>query len=169
MTTARLVQPFAVNTLPGSAFAQIVLLLVLQVSQLLGVPQQQVLQLLPQGLQSAAQAATQLHLQQRACHVFSEAHRVLAFKQVCEDSQLHGSDKMRQLGALLNASHSSCSQLYQCSCDELDSLVEVARAAGALGARLTGGRLLGASGHMLFKRCVSLLQWQHIVQLAGPS
>jgi galactokinase len=130
------------------------LLLMCQVSQLLGVPQQQVLQLLPQGLQSAAAAATQLHLQQRACHVFSEAHRVLAFTQVCEDTQQQGSEKLQQLGALLNASHSSCAQLYQCSCDELDSLVEVARAAGALGARLTGEQLLGASEHTLFMKCI---------------
>jgi N-acetylgalactosamine kinase len=111
---------------------------VLQVAQLLCASQQELLQALPPGLQSAAAAANQLHLQQRACHVFTEAHRVLAFRRVCEDPQLSDDQKLQQLGELLNASHTSCSQLYQCSCEELDTLVGVARAAGALGARLTG-------------------------------
>ena len=31
-----------------------------------------------------------------------------------------------------------CRDLYQCSCEELDSLVRAAKAAGALGSRLTG-------------------------------
>ena len=105
---------------------------------MLSVKQAQLLQALPQSLQEAAAAATHLHLQQRACHVFSEAHRVLTFKHICEDTQLPAPMKLQQLGELLNASHSSCSQLYQCSCEELDTLVGVARTAGALGARLTG-------------------------------
>jgi N-acetylgalactosamine kinase len=114
-------------------------MLTMQAADMLGVQQQQLLQVLPQSLQEAAAAATQLHLQQRACHVFSEAQRVLTFKQICEDTQLPAPLKLQQLGELLHASHTSCSQLYQCSCAELDTLVGVARTAGALGARLTGG------------------------------
>lgn len=38
----------------------------------------------------------------------------------------------------MDASHASCRDLYECSCAELDELVAQARAAGALGARLTG-------------------------------
>lgn len=35
-------------------------------------------------------------------------------------------------------SHRSCQQLYECSCPELDELVECSMNAGAFGARLTG-------------------------------
>lgn len=38
----------------------------------------------------------------------------------------------------MTASHSSCRELYECSCQELDSLVDTAMSAGAFGARLTG-------------------------------
>jgi galactokinase/mevalonate kinase-like predicted kinase len=58
---------------------------------------------------------------------------------VSAQSDASNDQKLQQLGELLNASHTSCSQLYQCSCEELDTLVGVARTAGALGARLTGG------------------------------
>lgn len=45
---------------------------------------------------------------------------------------------LERLGALMMASHASCRDLYQCSCDDLEALVSCASAAGALGARLTG-------------------------------
>jgi hypothetical protein len=48
-------------------------------------------------------------------------------------------EKLKALGDLMNASHASCSELYECSCPELEELVGAARKAGALGARLTGG------------------------------
>jgi N-acetylgalactosamine kinase len=48
------------------------------------------------------------------------------------------SARLARLGALMDASHSSCANLYDCSCPELDELSAAARAAGALGARLTG-------------------------------
>eukprot|EP00983_Pelagomonas_calceolata_P130853 1161721-Pelagomonas_calceolata.AAC.4 len=47
--------------------------------------------------------------------------------------------KLEDLGALLTASHRSCADLYECSCPELEEVVEAAIAAGAKGARLTGG------------------------------
>jgi galactokinase len=53
-------------------------------------------------------------------------------------SDAAGDDKLSRLGGLMDASHASCAGLYECSCAELDALVGVARAAGALGARLTG-------------------------------
>jgi N-acetylgalactosamine kinase len=38
----------------------------------------------------------------------------------------------------MDASHTSCRDLYECSCPELEELVALAKARGALGARLTG-------------------------------
>jgi len=110
----------------------------MQVASLLHTSRGGLLALLPQALQAAAQQATELRLQQRARHVFSEAERVLQFISVSQQPDLSDDDKLRQLGELMNASHASCAGLYQCSCEELDQLVETSRAAGALGARLTG-------------------------------
>ena len=87
----------------------------------------------------AAAGADGFKLRDRALHVYSEAARVTSFKATCDDAGLGGEAKLAALGALMDASHASCSGLYQCSCAELDELVAAARAAGALGSRLTGG------------------------------
>ncbi|KAF9064936.1 GHMP kinase [Rhodocollybia butyracea] len=47
-------------------------------------------------------------------------------------------DVAKNLGRLMNESQTSCDQLYQCSCDELNELTKILRDAGALGSRLTG-------------------------------
>ncbi|KAL5103170.1 N-acetylgalactosamine kinase [Taenia crassiceps] len=76
-----------------------------------------------------------------ARHCYSEAQRVLDFKQLCEwDGNEEGDDKeiLRQLGELMNASHESCRDLYNCSCPELDRLIHICRSAGSYGSRLTG-------------------------------
>ncbi|KAL8238010.1 hypothetical protein R6Q59_019091 [Mikania micrantha] len=74
---------------------------------------------------------------QRACHVYSEANRVYAFKDVVS-SNSNEEEKLKRLGELMNDSHHSCSVLYECSCPELEELVKVCIDNGALGARLTG-------------------------------
>ncbi|KAL1372371.1 hypothetical protein HN51_002539 [Arachis hypogaea] len=76
-------------------------------------------------------------LHQRAAHVYSEAKRVHAFKDVVS-SNLSDEEMLKKLGDLMNESHYSCSVLYECSCPELEELVKVSRENGALGARLTG-------------------------------
>ena len=69
-----------------------------------------------------------LVIRDRAVHVIGEAHRVL---------KMDGAT-IQQWGELMKASHSSCRDLYECSCTELDQLVETGLKNGALGGRLTG-------------------------------
>ncbi|XP_054289579.1 N-acetylgalactosamine kinase-like [Macrosteles quadrilineatus] len=70
---------------------------------------------------------------QRALHVFQEAQRVAEFEAGCTDGC-----SLAELGHLMSESHVSLRDLYECSHVQLDRLVAVAMAAGALGARLTG-------------------------------
>ncbi|CAG2218940.1 GALK2 [Mytilus edulis] len=85
-------------------------------------------------------------LHNRATHVFSEANRVLQFKKTCD---LKPADASVVLGYLMNDSHSSCRDLYQCSCDDLDRLVDICCQSGALGSRLTGAGWGGCAVSMV--------------------
>jgi galactokinase len=78
---------------------------------------------------------TEYKLKQRAVHVYSEAMRVFKFKQICNQKS---TTQLEQLGELMNESHHSCRKLFECSCEELDHLVALARKHGAFGSRLTG-------------------------------
>ncbi|MEA5456231.1 galactokinase [Sinomonas sp. JGH33] len=49
------------------------------------------------------------------------------------------------IGPLLDASHASMRDDFEISCPELDTAVEAARAAGAIGARMTGGGFGGSA------------------------
>jgi N-acetylgalactosamine kinase len=75
-------------------------------------------------------------LKQRAMHVYSEAGRVYEFEKVCRSST--GDNALRELGRLMDDSHESCRDWFECSCSELDDLQVEAKKAGALGCRLTG-------------------------------
>uniref|UniRef100_UPI00358F8D7E N-acetylgalactosamine kinase isoform X1 n=2 Tax=Myxine glutinosa TaxID=7769 RepID=UPI00358F8D7E len=80
-------------------------------------------------------------LYQRAKHVFGEADRVSEFRLACHGAPGQGGTDaafLRSVGELMNASHSSCRDLYECSCDELDDLVNICLKSGAVGSRLTG-------------------------------
>lgn len=52
---------------------------------------------------------------------------------------------LAEAGALLDGSHASLAADYEVSCDELDLAVTAARAAGAHGARMTGGGFGGSA------------------------
>lgn len=54
--------------------------------------------------------------------MYGEAARVLRFQSVCNSE---AADSIQTLGELMNASHASCRDLYECSCPELDQLVDV--------------------------------------------
>ncbi|CAL8356713.1 unnamed protein product [Lota lota] len=97
-------------------------------------------------LSSNTQHVTHFKLYQRARHVYGEASRVLCFKSVC-DSQ--PADSIHLLGDLMNQSHASCRDLYECSCPELDQLVDICLKAGAVGSRLTGAGWGGCAVSMV--------------------
>ena len=77
-------------------------------------------------------------LRDRACHVYSESARVYDFQKVCQQETGTPEQKFLALGQLMDSSHKSCSELYECSCPELEELVQDCREAGAIGSRLTG-------------------------------
>ncbi|XP_045156365.2 N-acetylgalactosamine kinase-like [Mercenaria mercenaria] len=85
-------------------------------------------------------------LYQRARHVYSEALRVEEFQQVCKDVP---SDAAIKLGKLMNQSHESCSKWYECSCTQLDDLVNLCIQSGAIGSRLTGAGWGGCAVSMV--------------------
>ncbi|KAF7337055.1 Galactokinase gal [Mycena venus] len=90
--------------------------------------------------------ATHFKLYKRAKHVYSEALRVLQFRKLCLDTAAAGASAsadgnlaaLKQLGELMNESQTSCAGDFECSCEELDQLTQLARDAGAYGSRLTG-------------------------------
>jgi galactokinase len=72
-------------------------------------------------------------LQRRAHHVVSEIQRVKDVVDLLDERQ------PADIGACLTASHESLRDDFEVSCPELDVAVDAAVAAGALGARMTGG------------------------------
>ncbi|WP_091709321.1 galactokinase [Microbacterium sp. cf046] len=75
----------------------------------------------------------------RVRHIVTENQRVLDTVAVLRD---HGP---RAIGALLLASHASMRDDFEISVPELDTAVEAAMSAGAIGARMTGGGFGGAA------------------------
>ncbi|CAG8528998.1 19495_t:CDS:2, partial [Gigaspora rosea] len=83
--------------------------------------------------------AERFHLYKRSKHVFEESCRVLKFYKVCtSDSNMDDIKVFESLGNLMNQSHQSCKELFDCSCDELNDLVKICLDGGAFGSRLTG-------------------------------
>ena len=76
----------------------------------------------------------------RARHVVSENSRVLTAV-----GQLEAGRPIRSLGPVLASSHESLRDDFEVSCPELDLAVEAATAAGAAGARMTGGGFGGSA------------------------
>lgn len=106
-----------------------------EVCGILGISQQELANNI---LSANTQHVMEFKLYQRARHVFGEAARVHRFKSVCDASGSMRVETLQQLGNLMNESHQSCRDLYECSCPQLDQLVNICRESGALGSRLTG-------------------------------
>jgi len=75
----------------------------------------------------------------RVRHIVTEDERVL------ETERVLAAQGPTAIGPLLDASHASMRDDFEISCAELDLAVDAARAAGALGARMTGGGFGGAA------------------------
>jgi galactokinase len=94
----------------------------------------------PEGLEDALRSLAETPvLAQRVRHVVTENARTL------HTADLLRARRMDGIGPLLTASHSSLRDDYEVSTPELDLAVEAACAAGALGARLTGGGFGGCA------------------------
>lgn len=82
-------------------------------------------------------------LQARLRHQITEYRRV----ETARDALQAGAAE--EFGQLMNASHGSCAHDFGISSPDLDKLVECAREAGALGARLTGAGFGGATVNLV--------------------
>ncbi|WP_344473379.1 galactokinase, partial [Glycomyces algeriensis] len=78
-------------------------------------------------------------LNRRMHHILTENERVLATVAILKQGNVAG------IGDLLTASHVSLRDDYEVSSVELDSAVDAALGAGALGARMTGGGFGGSA------------------------
>jgi galactokinase len=78
-------------------------------------------------------------LNRRMHHVLTENERVLKTVEILRTGRVAG------IGDLLTASHTSLRHDYEVSSVELDSAVDAALGAGALGARMTGGGFGGSA------------------------
>lgn len=82
-------------------------------------------------------------IRRRARHVITEIERVREFDRVLASGSVR--ENVVELGALLNASHDSLREDYEVTVPQLDVAVDAARAAGAHGARMTGGGFGGST------------------------
>ncbi len=78
-------------------------------------------------------------LRRRARHIITENDRVLT------TVDLLASGRLRDIGPLLTQSHASMRDDFEISVPELDTAVDASIAAGALGARMTGGGFGGSA------------------------
>ncbi|XP_046780914.1 N-acetylgalactosamine kinase isoform X1 [Gallus gallus] len=97
-------------------------------------------------LSQNTQNVSTFKLYQRAKHVYSEAARVLEFKKICSEAP---DNAIQLLGELMNQSYISCKEMYECSCPELDRLVDICLQFGAIGSRLTGAGWGGCTVSMV--------------------
>jgi galactokinase len=78
-------------------------------------------------------------VRKRARHIISEQGRVLEVVRLLE------AGRPAEIGPVLTAGHRSLRDDFEVSCAELDTVVDVSGATGALGARMTGGGFGGSA------------------------
>lgn len=111
-----------------------------EAAQIIGVPHRALeAELLGEGATRVALDSTRpLEIRRRARHVLTETERVIRAADALEAGRLG------EMGDLMNASHRSLAEDFECSTPRLDAVVECARRGGALGARLTGAGFGGS-------------------------
>ena len=87
-------------------------------------------------------------VRRRARHVFTEIERVAAAVAALEEGDFEA------FGRRLSESHTSLRDDFEVSCAELDVVVDTCLAAGALGARMTGGGFGGSAIALLSETAV---------------
>ncbi|MGK2351097.1 galactokinase [Cutibacterium sp. V947] len=90
-------------------------------------------------LGAALSALDDEEMASRVRHVVTENDRVTQFVKLVD------AGRIREVGPLMDASHDSLRDDYEVTCPELDTAVDAARAAGVLGARMTGGGFGGCA------------------------
>ncbi|MGA3352897.1 MAG: galactokinase [Acidimicrobiales bacterium] len=93
----------------------------------------------PEKMATALAEITEEVVRRRARHIISEQSRVLEVVELLE------SGRPFEVGPVLSAGHRSLRYDFEVSCAELDTVVDVAVATGALGARMTGGGFGGSA------------------------
>jgi galactokinase len=91
------------------------------------------------GLDEALAALPDERLRRLTRHVVTEDRRVEEVLALCD------AGRVREIGPVLTAGHASLRDDFEVSCAELDLVVDTALAAGALGARMTGGGFGGSA------------------------
>ncbi|KAI6178274.1 Galactokinase [Aphelenchoides besseyi] len=113
-------------------------------------------------LNKSTQEMETFYLYPRAKHVFTESARVDEFEKACAVKDL------KLMGKIMDESHNSCRDLYNCSCPELDEIVKSCKQLGARGSRLTGAgwggcavALFDAKDKEKVENEMDILFWSH--------
>ena len=93
----------------------------------------------PEKMDAALAGISDEDRERRARHIFSEQARVLEVVRLLE------AGRPVEVGPVLTAGHRSLRYDFEVSCAELDTVVDVAVANGAFGARMTGGGFGGSA------------------------
>jgi galactokinase len=93
----------------------------------------------PDEMDSALARLSDAVIRRRARHIISEQGRVLEVVRLLE------AGRPDKVGPVLTAGHRSLRDDFEVSCVELDTVVDVSLADGALGARMTGGGFGGSA------------------------
>jgi galactokinase len=102
-----------------------------EAARILGVPALR--DVPPTGLDTALARLDDEVMRRRVRHIVTENQRVL------DTVDLLRTDRIREIGPLMTASHASMRDDFEITVDQVDVAVEAALAAGAYGARMTGG------------------------------